>query len=215
MGAPVARLALPDARMLLTSFSVIGAPSMPTSPMMPDRDASVSDADGDVPDYLVGQVLNRPVVHICRMVELLVPARAHYDVESSSVGHTSHRLRVPPDTDAGDLDDGATPMISELQSLVYRRLLVHKHIVVADSLAVAGQFELVHGQFLFPQTPFRSRRVEVRLEGPVESDEQVLVHQCGPKLVRGYGALNGHHLASHVRYVRSHGLLLSAVPTSR
>ena len=114
-----------------------------------------------------------------------------------------------------DLHDGATTAMPELQGLVYRRLLVDQQPVVADRLAIAGQVELVHGQLLLPQAPLRGRRIVVRLVGPVESDEQVLVHQSGPKLVRVDGPPDRHHLASHVRNVRSHGLLLHVVPTSR
>ena len=59
------------------------------------------------------------------------------------------------------------------------------------------------------RAPLGRWRIVVRLEGPVESDEQVLVHERGPKLARVDRPPDRHHLPSHVRYVRSHGLLLS------
>ena len=171
-------------------------------------DTRVSDANGDVPDNLVGHVLHGQLVHVGRMVELHVPARAHDDVQTGGVGHAGHGHRVSPDADAGEFDQCPASEISELHGFIYRRLLVCQEPVVPDWLAGPDQVQLIHGQLLLPQVPVRGRSVVVRLVCPGSGDKQVLVHQGDPQLVRVYGTPDRHHLASHVRCVCSHGCLL-------
>ena len=178
-------------------------------------DTGVSDANGNVPDNLVGHVLHGERVHVGWMVELHVPSRAHDDVQTGGVGHAGYGHRVSPDADAGEFDQCPASEISELHGFIYRRLLVCQEPVVPDWLAGSDQVQLIHGQLLLPQLPVRGRSVVVRLVCPGSGDKQVLVHQGDSQLVRVYGTPDRHHLASHVRYVCSHRCLLPVVPASR
>ena len=93
-------------------------------------DSGVTDADGNVPYYLVGHVLDGLLVHVDGVVELLIPARAHDDVETGGLRYSRQGQGVSPDADAGDVYDGAAAAIAELHCLFYRRTLVNEQPVV-------------------------------------------------------------------------------------
>lgn len=72
-------------------------------------------ADRDVPDDLVGEIVDAARVHVRGMEVLLVPARTHDHVQSGPLGQFRERGRVPPQADRGDLDHRAAARVLEIQ----------------------------------------------------------------------------------------------------
>ena len=171
-------------------------------PDNPGPDPRVSDADGDVPDDLVCQVLDGAFVHLEGMRLLGVPARPHDDVQPGRVRDPDEGHRVPADADAGQVDDRGAPVGPELGDLGEGRRYAGQAQVVGDGvLAASGNVEVLQRQLLVPLLDLGRRCVVVRGIGlPCRAlDEQVLVHERDAELVRVCRPSYGHDPSGHVR----------------
>ena len=199
--------------MLLTSFSVIGLPSIPTSPIIPDRIAvpPTPTVTSRTISAVMSSTVRRPMS--TGWYSFWYHPAPHHHVEASGLGNPRYSQRVPAEADAGNLDNGAAAVIPELHGLFDGGLLVHQNPVVPDGLQVPGQVQLVDGQLLVPQAPVGGWRVIVRRNSFIKSDEQVLVHQRGTQFVRVHRAPDRHNLPGHIGHVRAHWSLLAAMPS--
>ena len=145
MARPVRRAARAAARWTRSSAGDTHGLSVPISPMMPGRTPVSPTPSVDLPDELVGEIVDRTPIdqRLGRVVGGPVPAAAHDDVEAAGARPASRsQSRITPDARQGQVHQPASAGVAEPGELVEDDRLVARQLPVIPARLDVPQRDL-------------------------------------------------------------------------
>ena len=164
-----------------------GAAKLSDNPSLHPR---VANTDGQLVDYLLGDFVLRTVVHVVRMHDIHVVARAHHDVHPGRPGYAGESQRVSADADGRGIDDRPSAHSSKQRDFVDRQVFIEQFEVVDIAERVIPHPAEVFHRHLFLAEMLGARLGWRRVHAH-EVDEDVLVRGRHPQGRGVYRPQNG------------------------
>ena len=142
----------------------------------------VANTDGQLVNHLLGDFVLRTTVHVVRMHDIHVVARAHHDVHPGRPGYAGESQRVSPDANGRCIDDRASAHSSKQRDFVDRQVFIeqleivdiaervvphpsevfHRHLFLAEMLGARLGWRRVHAHEVDEDVLVRGRHAQGR-----------------------------------------------------